>query len=222
MHQTPPLPFEPTSACFVAPEDFATRQAEAYDQLFPVYESRHDLLQPIRHVVLDRVFEGLEPGCTVLEIGCGTGACMELMRTRNLSVEGIDLSPDMVQAARLRTACRVTQADFRTYEFDRTYDLVFAQAFVHLFSKADLFPIIYRFKALARERIYFSTSLAPTPDEGWHFKDGVKRFRSFYTALELEQLLRRFEEDDPNWKVSTFNLVDPLRKEWVNVLIDRC
>jgi trans-aconitate methyltransferase len=199
----------------------AARQAEAYDQLLAVYESRHQLLQPVRMAVLDRVLDGLEPGASVLEVGCGCGASMELLVGNGFKAEGIDLSPSMSRAARLRSGCRVIEADFRKHVFDRQYDLVFAQAFVHLFPKTEVGTLVGKLKALARRRVYFSTSVAQQSGEDWYRKDGVLRYRSLYTIEEVRDLMRS-STSEVNWSADVFELVDPLQKRWANVILDRC
>lgn len=199
---------------------FSEQQANAYSALLPVYESRHDLLQPIRHVVLDRVLDQLPDHGTVLEVGCGCGASLALMSERGFRAEGIDLSPDMAGAARDRSGCNVICGDFRNLAFRKHYDLVFAQAFVHLFPKAAVEHVIQKLQEIALRRVYFSTTRAANPSEGWEEKDGVLRYRSRYTASELRDLVARVA-CKPRWNVQWFELCDPLGKQWLNVLLDR-
>lgn len=199
---------------------FRSRQAQAYSDLLPTYLSRFELLQPVHAVVLDRVVKGLSMNATVLEVGCGAGSSLELISARGLNAEGIDISPDMARAARSRSGCRVVCGDFLSYEFDKKYDLVFAQAFVHLFPKPVAPAVIARLQSLALKRVFFSTSLADTPSEGWEEKDGVVRYRSRYSSAEFMNLIELCVSGTP-WRASHFDLPDPLGKNWRDVVLYR-
>lgn len=68
----------------------------------------HHYDQPIRLAsvgrALDRLFpHGLE-GKAALEIGCGTGDFIALLRTRNATVTGIDISPEVINGTQMRFA----------------------------------------------------------------------------------------------------------------------
>lgn len=196
------------------------QQAIAYDCLVPVYQARHELLQPVRHIVLDRVLRGLESGSTVLEVGCGCGASLALIADRQFSVEGVDFAPEMVAAARERARCPIACVDFMSHRFERQYDVVFAQAFIHLFPKRVVGDVVQRLLALARRRVFFSTTINDQPSEGWELKDGVSRYRSRYTLSEIQDLLSRMTSDT-NWKMDYFELMDPLGKNWIDVILTR-
>ena len=66
----------------------------------------------------DRLLQLVEPGtseASLLDVGCGYGALLDLVRLRGLPLDyrGFDISPDMVQAARERHAAD-TRASFTT------------------------------------------------------------------------------------------------------------
>jgi 2-polyprenyl-3-methyl-5-hydroxy-6-metoxy-1,4-benzoquinol methylase len=197
------------------------RQASAYKDLIPVYESRHDLLQPVRHIVLKRVLSDLDPGSTVLEVGCGCGASLALIAAQGFKAEGLDFSPEMVAAAHKHSSCPVACVDFTTHAFkEQQYDLVFAQAFVHLFPKHTVKDIIKKLLALARRRVFFSTTINELPSEGWEPKDGVLRYRSRFTRVELHELIAGVTINC-GWRAEAFELKDPLEKLWLDVILTR-
>lgn len=72
------------------------RRASAYDLELALFE-------PIRRKAIERL--GLQPGDSVLDVGCGTGLSFALLRQRIGSsgrIIGIEQSPDMIAKARAR------------------------------------------------------------------------------------------------------------------------
>ena len=66
------------------------------------------------------------PGArTLLDVACGTGRHLEVF-ARTLACTGVDLDPDMVAVARRRCGrhVRVAQADMRTLDLGRRFDVV--------------------------------------------------------------------------------------------------
>jgi SAM-dependent methyltransferase len=195
------------------------RQVTAYNQLVSVYEERHELLQPVRHTVLDWALAGLPSGSTALEVGCGCGASLSLIAQRGFRAEGIDFSPDMVAAARQHSGCRVSCGDFLAHTFAEQYDLVFAQAFIHLFPKREVIGVLRKVQSLARRRVFFSTTINDVSSEGWEEKDGAVRYRSRYTRTELHHLITTVAGTE--WTPDFLELPDPLEKLWLDVIITR-
>ena len=70
------------------------------------------------------------PGETILDVGCGDGTLTEKILERGAGVVGIDNSPSMVGAARLRglDARLMDAADLR---FSEAFDAVFSNATLH-------------------------------------------------------------------------------------------
>lgn len=96
----------------------------------------------------DRVFEPLNRGLRaigikmfppnkttkVLDVGCGTGAHLELYQKMGCEVFGIDLSPSMIQLARLKLgeAASLYLGDASNMPFsDKTFDIIIISTVLH-------------------------------------------------------------------------------------------
>ena len=79
---------------------------------------------------------GLAPGGRALELGCGTGLFVEKVAACGVSVTGIDLSPDLLAAARARSArlpnvaLTSGNAELLPYPAD-TFDAVYGSSVLH-------------------------------------------------------------------------------------------
>jgi len=89
--------------------DHARRTREAYDRLAPVWSATTDhgpfngwLERPALRSLIPPDLSGL----TVLDAGCGAGAQAEWLLDSGADVIGIDLSPAMIEEARLRCGDR--------------------------------------------------------------------------------------------------------------------
>jgi SAM-dependent methyltransferase len=88
-----------------------------------------------------RLLGQLPPGrCRVLDIGCGTGALARRLATGGARVTGIDLSPRMIDVARVRTTdglgIEYRVGDFMTWQ-PRGFDAAIAIASLHHLPLAD-------------------------------------------------------------------------------------
>ncbi|MDO8145624.1 MULTISPECIES: class I SAM-dependent methyltransferase [unclassified Isoptericola] len=108
----------------------------------------------VRAKVYDRVVEPMnaplrriarrmcppDPGWTVLDIGCGTGAALAEYADEGCAVVGVDTSPAMITAARERLG---SEADLRLVEGSRlpvadgSADLVLVSLVLHSISRSD-------------------------------------------------------------------------------------
>lgn len=115
---------------------FVFHQQARFSAAAPAY----DRLARVQRDVAERLFRSLtyvESATRILDIGCGTGGL-----TRRLAkiwptadIEGIDLAPGMIEAARQSngTATRPTfiVADAATFTSDRPYDLLVSSSTLH-------------------------------------------------------------------------------------------
>ena len=76
----------------------------------------------------------LETGCTVVDVGCGSGRDILWLKERGYDVIGLERSKGLAGLARKQTTCRIIEADFETYDFAKLSAdaLLLIGALVHL------------------------------------------------------------------------------------------
>ncbi|CAN5772084.1 hypothetical protein BH11PSE8_BH11PSE8_44390 [soil metagenome] len=82
-----------------------TAALEQYRRRADVYDVELALLEPVRKRAIERLAS--KPGDTVLDVGCGTGMSLPLLRRAvgpSGHIVGIEQSPDMIEKARQRVA----------------------------------------------------------------------------------------------------------------------
>lgn len=97
-------------------------EARFYDALYA--SGGRDVLAEMQR--LDAVIDdlGIEPE-TVLDVACGTGVHLEVWADRGVELVGTDASPEMLAEARRRLpGAELVQADYRTFDLGRTFDVV--------------------------------------------------------------------------------------------------
>ena len=76
---------------------------------------------------VERAVTFVQRRSAALDVGCGTGRLMGLLRTHGFATDGIDISPAMLALAREgHPDVRLVQADICQWELPRKYDLIVA------------------------------------------------------------------------------------------------
>lgn len=129
-----------------APEQLKARSKAAFDEQAPIYDEGMQggharALYPCILEEARRAMEGI-PAPSVLDVGCGTGMLSEQLLSAFPSrrLTGIDLSPAMVERARVRLAGRaeVREADAERLPFhDGAFDLVVCNDSFHHYPDPD-------------------------------------------------------------------------------------
>lgn len=88
-----------------------------------------------------------QPGERILDLGCGDGILTEKLVALGASVIGVDNSPDMIAAARLRGIDARTM-DARSLTFQNQFDAVFSNAALHWVKDDPDAPTAGAFRAL--------------------------------------------------------------------------
>ena len=88
-----------------------------------------------------------QPGERILDLGCGDGILTEKLVALGAKVVGVDNSPDMIAAARLRGIDARTM-DARSLTFESEFDAVFSNAALHWVKDDPDAPVAGAFRAL--------------------------------------------------------------------------
>lgn len=96
---------------------------EHYDSKFSfVYQFGEELLSLLNP----------KPGEMILDLGCGTGELTELIHQSGAEVIGMDMSPDMIEAAQSKYPhLEFVISDASSFLFDSTFDAIFSNATLH-------------------------------------------------------------------------------------------
>lgn len=212
---------------------------ESYSKMSTYYNGLTDSMSDIRKEVLSRVlhaknldpklymgpFESLKSlskDSRILDVGCATGDNLALMHEEGFTkLVGIDVAPGMIDEAKNRFNADFFCVDLFKYQPTDKFDLVFAQAFVHLFPKKMLPEVFSKLLSFSKRRVYFSTTIHETGCEGLEQKQEVVRYRSRYTLPEILDAVSKILAQDPGISFSYFFLADPLGKYWINGIFER-
>jgi SAM-dependent methyltransferase len=139
------------------------------------------------------VIEGVDRHAAVLELGCGSGPMLELLRRSGYAnLRGVDTAPEMVERACVR-GLRVERADVVSFlrSSSDTFQLIMALDFLEHFRKEELLPLV----RLIHDRLAPGGALLiQTPNgEGLmpgRVVHGDLTHLTVFTPSSLEQLLR--------------------------------
>jgi len=105
--------------------DYYTKHFQAYHKkTFSIDPS--SFLEPLKNT--------LEPGCRILDIGCGSGRDMLWLKNHGFTVSGFERSAGSAKLARQNTGCDVIEGDFDDFDFTTLWSdaILFAGSLVHV------------------------------------------------------------------------------------------
>jgi len=136
--------------------------AETYDNIYEQSPDHYDetlsaeyialCYKPVRHLVEQQ----LRPeGVSLLDLCCGTGVMAEQIRDLpGLAYLGVDLNGRFLKRARERLGgsdpFQFLEADFLTFEFDRTFDIILMINGYHHFKDSDKSRVLRKLHALLK------------------------------------------------------------------------
>ena len=199
--------------------DISQVARETYDSLADEYETKVDERRKICLETMPRFAQTITSGRRVLDIGCAIGIQMEVLGNYGFTVDGIDISPRMIEYARKRNPLsNFFCGDFMKMQFAEKYDGIIASAFIHLYPKIEAEKVVGRMHSLLKPFgvVLITTTKEKESSEGFRAKSDYsgerKRFRKFWTKEELSQMLieQRFAALD------YYEFTDVWKKLWMN------
>ncbi|OGJ42123.1 hypothetical protein A3B60_00605 [Candidatus Peregrinibacteria bacterium RIFCSPLOWO2_01_FULL_39_12] len=119
---------------------------EGYDLYANQYDKKLDFLHSFESDILLRMFKNFR-GKSVLDVGCGTGRLIRLLKDRGAIVTGADVSSEMIKIAGKKFPdVKFVSADIENLPFgDKHFDVVVAAfVIVHLGYLQGAFDEVYR------------------------------------------------------------------------------
>lgn len=171
------------------------------------YANMHD----IRSVFLSYV----EPGARLIDIGCGGGRDMKIFDELGYTVDGIDASPAMCQAASEYTGISVRCQNIKDWHPVYTYGGIWASASLLHLSEDIFFEFFRRAKKCLSSSgvIYFSMKA--------DIKDGYDEYGRWYLGFDDKRLERILSENPEYTHERYWKTMDSLKRGimWDNIIL---
>ncbi len=166
---------------------------------------------------IDKFLNLLPKRANILDVACGPGNFTKYMMTRGYSVEGIDLSEEMIKTAKKMVPNgRFKIMDMRRLEYsDHVFDGVFAAyCLIHVPSEEISATISEFYRILKKDGLLF---IAVHEGVGENFIDeplqeGEKIFVKFFTESEIKSFL-----EDAGFSILSLTKREPISKEEFSV-----
>ena len=138
---------------------------------------------------LEPLQKHLEPGCSILDIGCGSGRDMLWLKNKGFSVSVFERSTGLAALARQSTGTNVTEGDFETFDFSELPSdaILFAGSLVHV--PHEKLPRVFE-QATAGLKPGGKVLLSLKQGEGKR-TDELGRVFYYWQARDLEVLYKR-------------------------------
>ncbi|MBI2546684.1 class I SAM-dependent methyltransferase [Candidatus Woesearchaeota archaeon] len=165
----------------------------SYDKTVKDYTKNVRNLHPKREATA--FLSLLKRNSLILDLGCGPGRDAKIFSDKGLKVVGVDLSKNMILAAKKNAPrARFKVMDLTDLKLrDKSFDGIWAHmSFLHLSKKDLLMALKEAYRVLKRGGIlYLSVKQGSgqkfLPDS--RYKENIKKFWVFYQKDEIEQML---------------------------------
>ena len=161
--------------------------SDYYQKHFQTYHQRTFSIDPSSF--LEPLRKLLVPGCTILDIGCGSGRDMLWFKTLGFDVSGFERSAGLAELARQNAGCNVIEGDFEVFDFTRLPSdaILLAGSLVHV--PHEKLPLVFE-KIIAGLQPYGKVLISLKQGKGTG-TDELGRTFYFWQEKELEELLQR-------------------------------
>ena len=115
---------------------------------------------------LQRIVRKIPAGSLLMDAPCGTGRLLPLYLSEGHKILGVDISGEMIQVARRRTARWNGKTNFSRMDFvqiplvDRSVDTVFSIRFLPHFPPHERVQMLREFSRVSRQRVVISVSIS--------------------------------------------------------------
>ncbi|OHA00433.1 MAG: hypothetical protein A3C07_01100 [Candidatus Sungbacteria bacterium RIFCSPHIGHO2_02_FULL_47_11] len=195
-----------------------------YDALASEYEGKSALREAFNAEVVKRFLPFIKTGNEILDIGCAVGLDLSIFDARGFSATGIELSSKMASFAQKRNPrADVIVGDFMEVKFNKQFDGVYAQSFIHLFPKAESLDVLKKIKDILKDGgvAHITTSKSGVSGEGFveksDYEGNLKHFRKFWKRKELEEALINTGFNTAHY----YEIEDPFEKEWMVFIVKK-
>ena len=126
---------------------------------------------------------------TLLDVGCGDGSFMKIIRSEDIKVIGVDLfSPYLKSARRLGIYEKVLKQDIKKLKFKKkSFDVVLSSQVVEHLKRKEALKLISKMEAIAKNRVIVGTPNGYFPQEEYD-KNKLQEHQSFWTKRDFEKL----------------------------------
>lgn len=180
-------------------DDFAKKQAEAYDRMafgYAIQKFAHNPAIPDL-----KIFRGyLGDKALILDIGCGVGSDAQFLASTGCHVLGIDLSEAMIAEAKRRVGgVEFQKADFRESNFPAAaFEGVWCSTVFHHVQLKDQQDFVAKCHGILKPAgvMYISTKRSGTNDnnEGW-VKEHFGAEPGEQGGIEVERFVKKLSDE---------------------------
>ena len=206
-------------------EDFELVNQLAYDQFAHTYEritsnpNKED--RKTQKGMLNKFVDHLAEN-KVLDIGCGVGYNLKLLKELGVEVSGVDISREMLGYASERCPdVKLYHSSIADFKTDEKFDGVVMEAFIHLFPKTKVNKVFEKVKTLMKPEGIgtLTTTRNDHSYEGFFSKEYSQKDRRFRRFWKPEDLVSATQE--AGFKILEEQHYHNFGKDWIRLTFQK-
>lgn len=183
-----------------------------YAQEAEVYATRRDATL---HTWLAEFLRHLQPGASILELGCGGGQDSEIMIAEGFDVHPTDGTAEIAKAAEKRLGIPVRTLLFEDIDAESAFDGIWANACLLHVPRASLGDIIGRIHTALKDGGIFYASFKAGQAEG---RDQFDRYYNYPSKTWLNEVYAHYSWSDIAITTEQGGGYDKKPTEWLHVI----